>query len=46
MSSVVLQRFHTHVVPHRGARVYRLLDPERRWTGRLTRTEVRFHDED
>lgn len=35
-----------HQGQERFARVYRLLDPERKWTSCLRRTEVEFQDED
>ena len=43
-AGVDLEMDFAHQGQERFARVYRLLDPERKWTGRLSRIEVRFHD--
>ena len=41
-----LEMDYAHQGQERFARLYRLLDPERKWTGRLRRTGVGFSNED
>lgn len=41
-----LEMDFAHQGQERFARIYRLLDPERQWTGRLSRTRVDFANED
>jgi radical SAM family uncharacterized protein len=44
-AGLTLKMDYAHGGQERFARIYKLLDPERRWTAHLRRTEVRFNDE-
>jgi hypothetical protein len=43
--SLELKMDYAHQGQERFARIYKLLDPERKWTANLIRTAVRFKNE-